>query len=60
MPWRDRGGVKLRKTHTEVGLEDLWVRAVDGMRLVGIFCDIGDVGEVERLAVDETRPCAGA
>ena len=42
------GSVELRKTRIEVVLEDLWVGEVDGMRLVCIFCDVGEV-ETERL-----------
>lgn len=45
------GGVELRKARIEVVLEDLWVGEVDGMGLVCIFCDIG---EVETECLTET------
>jgi len=42
-------GIELRKAGIEVVLEDLWVGEVDGMSLVSIFCDVGEV-ETEGLA----------
>ena len=43
------GGVELCKAGIEVVLENLWVGEVDGMGLMRIFCDVGEV-ETEGLA----------
>ena len=43
------GSVESLFLEFEVMLVDLWVGEVDGMRLVSIFCDVGEV-KTERLA----------